>query len=125
MLTAGISGDDHGPTRPGPRHSTFVVVLDGSEEPKRYRPRSCRSRETHGDVFRTGIVGECGYSWHSREPADIVRDYAPEFEAPSETVPVILLQGTEHFEPHIDMRRPNPPLQPVAGEPDKSSLASN
>ena len=52
-------------------------------------------------------------------------NYAPEFEAPSETAPAILLQGTEHFEPHIGMRHPNPPLPPVAGEPDKSSLASN
>jgi hypothetical protein len=48
--------------RPKLRRVTLVAVLDGSEEPKRYRPRSCRSHETHGDAFRTGIVGECGYS---------------------------------------------------------------
>jgi hypothetical protein len=52
-------------------------------------------------------------------------DYAPEFEAPSETVPAIMLQGPEHFEPHIDMRSQNPPLPPVAGEPDQSCLASH
>jgi len=90
-------------TRPSLRHSAFVAVLDGSEEPRQYHLRLCRSHETHGDVFRTGIVGECGHFWHSREPADNVRDYAPELEAPSETVPAILLQGPEHFKPQMDL----------------------
>ena len=87
--------------------------------------RSRKSRETHGDVFRTGIVEESGDFWHSRGPADSVRDYVPEFEAPSETVAATLQQGPERFELHTGMRHPNPQPLLVAGEPDKSCLASN